>query len=257
MNDIHVGIIGGTGGMGRIFADLFRQEGYMVHVSGRTRGPDMPAMAEICQVVVVSVPIGVTVEIIKQIGPHMKQDALLMDLTSLKAEPIKAMLQSSSCEVIGLHPLFGPDVDNIAGCTVVLCPARTERWLDWTKGILTKHGAIVVETTPDRHDELMALVQVLNHVNSITMGMVLSEWGVDLAELQRFATPMFTAKLDIIKEIFTNNPRLYAEIIALNPHTNQIIEFYRRIVSDIETLSKQGDAQALTALMEERSLWQG
>jgi prephenate dehydrogenase len=66
---------------------------------------------------------------------------------------------------------------------------------------------------------------------------------------------MFTMKLDIIKEIFTNNPRLYAEIIALSPHTNQVIERYGRILSDIETLTKQGDAEALTALMEKRSLW--
>jgi hypothetical protein len=34
---------------------------------------------------------------------------------------------------------------------------------------------------------------------------------------------MFAAKLLIIKEIFTNNPRLYAEIINLNPHTHKII----------------------------------
>ena len=178
-----------------------------------------------------------------------------MDLTSLKAGPIKAMLQSSPSEVIGLHPLFGPGVDAITGNTIVICPARTEQWLDWVKNILTKHGATLIETTPERHDELMALVQALNHLNSITMGMILKEWGMDLAELIQFATPIFNTKLAIIKEIFTNNPRLYAEIITLNPHIDKILDLYRTTLSDIETLIKERDPGGFTDLMEKRNIW--
>ena len=256
MKDIEIGIIGGTGGMGSIFATLFREEGYTVHVSGRTQGRDIPTMAETCQVVIVSVPIGITVEIIEQLGPHLRRESLIMDLTSLKAEPVKAMLQHSPAEVIGLHPLFGPGVDDIAGHTIVLCPARTEAWLDWLRHILAKNGATIIETTPERHDELMALVQVLNHLNSITMGMILGEWGVDLTELQRFATPMFNTKLDIMREIFTNNPRLYADIITLNPHIDKILELYGRILSDVETLIRKRDAGGLAELMEKKSMWE-
>jgi len=255
MEDIHIGIIGGTGGMGRIFADLFCREGYTVHVAGRTTGLDIPAMAKKCQVVIVSVPIGITVEIIEQIGPLMREDALLMDLTSLKTEPIRAMLRSSPAEVIGLHPLFGPGVDSVAGYTIVLCPARTDRWLDWVRDILTKQGATVIETTPERHDELMAIVQALNHLNSITMGMALKQWGSDLAELEKFTTPIFTTKLAIIKELFTNNPRLYADIITLNPYIDTILDLYEKTLSEVTGVIKKGDAETFAKLMEERSLW--
>jgi prephenate dehydrogenase len=254
MKDISIGIIGGTGGMGRIFADLFRQEGYGVQVSGRKRGPDITTMAEQCQVIIVSVPIGITVEIIEQIGPLMKKDALLMDLTSLKTEPIKAMLRSSPAEVIGLHPLFGPGVASISGYTIYICPARGERWIAWVKDIFTKHGATIIETTPERHDEMMALVQALNHLNSITMGMMLRQWGIDLAELRRFATPIFNTKLAIIKEIFTNNPRLYAEIITLNPHIQKILDLYEKTLADIKSLIDKKDTEALTRLIEERDI---
>jgi len=255
MEDLHIGIIGGTGGMGRIFADLLRGEGYTVHVAGRTTGFDIPAMAKQCKVIIVSVPIGITVEIIKEIGPLMSKDALLMDLTSLKAEPVKAMLLASPAEVIGLHPLFGPGVDSIAGYTIVLCPARGEGWLDWVRTILTKHGAIVVETAPESHDKLMAIVQALNHLNSITMGMIIKQWGSDLAELEKFTTPIFTTKLAIIKELFTNNPRLYADIITLNPHIGALLDLYRRTLSEVETLIKNKDAGGFAQLMEARNLW--
>jgi prephenate dehydrogenase len=255
VQDIQIGIIGGTGGMGQIFARLFRQEGYTVHVSGRRQGPDIPTMAEQCQVVIVSVPVEVTMEVIEQVGPRMKKEALLMDLTSLKAAPVQAMLRSSSAEVIGLHPLFGPGVDAIAGHTIVICPARAGVWLDWVQGIFTRQGATLIEQTPEQHDQLMAAVQALNHLNSIAMGMVLKQWGTTLSELEKFTTPMFATKIAIIKEIFTHNPGLYAEIITRNPAIDSIVALYQQTLSDLATVIQERDAGSFTQLMEQRSLW--
>ena len=256
MKDIEIGIIGGTRGMGRWFAGFFRKEGYTVLVSGRKMGMDIPTMGKKCQVVIVSVPISITREVIEQVGPHMKKESLLMDLTSLKGEPVTSMLKSSISEVIGLHPLFGPAVDSMAGHKIVLCPARTGKWLDWLKDILGKNGANIVETTLERHDELMALVQGLNHLNSITMGMILRESGVDLTELKRFATPMFNTKLDIIEKIFTNNSRLYAEIITLNPNIHKILDLYEKTLSRLKSLIDKRNKETLTELIKERSIWE-
>ena len=66
-----VGIIGGTGGMGRWFAGFFTQEGHPVLVSGRSRGPSLPEIAGTCSVVIVSVPIGVTCDVIRMVGPFL------------------------------------------------------------------------------------------------------------------------------------------------------------------------------------------
>ena len=256
MKDIEIGIIGGTGGMGRLFASFLKREGYTILVSGREMGMDAPTMAEKCQVVIVSVPISTTCEVIERVGPHMKRESLLMDLTSLKAEPIKSMLKSSVSEVIGLHPLFGPVVDSIAGYTIVLCPVRTEKWVDWLKDILVKNGVNIIETTPERHDELMGLVQGLNHLNSITMGMVLRGSGADLTELRRFATPMFNAKLALVEKAFTKNSRLYAEIISLNPNINRVIDLYAKTLSDLENVISKRDIEGFMELMRESSVWE-
>jgi prephenate dehydrogenase len=256
MKDIEIGIIGGTGGMGRWFADFFRKEGYPVLVSGRKRDVEIPAMVERCQVVIVSVPISITCEVIERVGPHMNKESLLMDLTSLKEKPVKSMLKSSISEVIGLHPLFGPAADSMTGHKIAICPARTEKWIDWLKDILTKSGADIIETTPERHDEVMALVQVLNHLNSMTMGIMLGESGVDLAELRRFATPMFNTKLAIIERVFTLNPRLYVEIVTLNPDIHKILDLYGETLSHLKSLINRGKTDTLTELIEERSIWE-
>jgi prephenate dehydrogenase len=90
-----IGIIGGTGGMGKWFASFFQRQGYPVEVSGRRIGPDAQQMAERCPVVMVGVPMEATEEVIRTIGPLMKRDSLLMDLTSLKVAPVRAMLENS------------------------------------------------------------------------------------------------------------------------------------------------------------------
>ena len=56
-----------------------------------------------------------------------------MDLTSLKKEPVKLMLTNSQAEVIGCHPLFGPQLKDASGQNVILCPARGKKWLGWLK----------------------------------------------------------------------------------------------------------------------------
>jgi len=107
MKDTQIGIIGGTRGMGRWFADYLTGQGHVVHVSGRTTGMGIEEMAACCQVVVVSVPISVTGGIIAQIGPLMKNDSLLMDLTSVKVEPVRPCLVFHPLRLLVVTPSLG------------------------------------------------------------------------------------------------------------------------------------------------------
>ena len=257
MKGIQIGIIGGTHGMGRWFADYLTKQGLPVHVSGRTTGMRAAEMARLCQVVIVSVPIGVTNAIIAQVGPLLKKGSLLMDLTSVKTESVRAMLKFSLSEVIGCHPLFGPQAASVEGQHVVLCPARTKKWLPWLRDVLERGGASLVETTPERHDEIMALIQGLNHLNTIMMGMALGETAAPLSQLDPFTTPLFSIKSKIVQKILNDNPRLYAEILCHNQRVAGIIDIYGEMLAGIKSLTERGDAEGLTAMMKETAsrLW--
>ena len=245
MKDIVVGIIGGTGGMGRWFADLLKKEGLTVHVSGRKTKLSSNELAKICNVVVVSVPISATAEMIKRVGPLVPEGSLLMDLTSLKKEPVELMMANSRAEVIGCHPLFGPDVDDAAGENVIMCPARGQKWLGWLRNILEKNGLVITEETPEEHDKIMAIVQVLNHLNTISLGMTLTGTGISLEKISKYTTPIFQTKLGIIKKVFTESPGLYADIIANNPDTDKILNLYEKSLADIRKILKSGNAAKL------------
>ena len=247
-----VGIIGGTAGMGQWFSRFLAQEGYAVLVSGRKAGPSLPEMARACPVVVVSVPIGVTCEVIRKVGPLMKEDSLLMDLTSLKVEPVRAMLESSPSEVIGLHPLFGPAEPSFLGKNVAICPARGGNWLPWLRGLLERNGALLVETTPERHDEIMALVQGINHLDTLVIGMVLMESGLDPAVLDRFSTPILRTKMGIIHKVFSH-PDLYAQIIALNPYLRRMMDLFERKFAELKSVVEGGTPEDLRRLIQQRA----
>jgi len=255
MKKIRIGIIGGTGGIGRWFDRFFQKEGFEVQVSGRSSGPDFQTLARQCPVVVVSVPIKVTCQLIEQVGPFMPKESLLMDLTSLKEEPVKAMLNASRSEIIGLHPLFGPKIKSMAGHNIVLCPARTQKWLPWIKNIFLKNRARLIETTPRHHDELMALVQGLNHLNTITLGLTLGRSGFDLEELKEVATPNLKTKLDILKDIFGPNSRLYAEIITQNPYLPKVVKEYGESLSEMKKWIDRKDSETLQKRIEGTNLF--
>jgi prephenate dehydrogenase len=247
-NRFPIGIIGGTGGIGRWFAEFFQKESYTVCVSGQGIGLRPAEMAAACSVVIVSVPIGVTQAVIREAGPHMKKESLLMDLTSLKAASVQAMLEASSSDVIGLHPLFGPGVQSLEGQNVVLCPARGERWIPWVREVLGTRGANLIETIPERHDEVMAVVQALNHFDTIVLGLAIRRSGIAREVLESFSTPLFRGKLAMIDKVFSR-PELHAEIIAANPHAAGMIGLYGEILDRVGRIAIKGDAADLAALM--------
>jgi len=245
MKDITVGIIGGTGGMGRWLADLLQKGGYPVHVWGRNSAMDINDLAALCNVIVIAVPISATAAMIEKVGPLVPEGSLLMDLTSLKKEPVELMMSNSRADVIGCHPLFGPGVDDASGENVILCPARGEKWLGWLKNVLEKNRLVVTEETPEEHDKIMAIVQVLNHLNTISLGMTLTGTGVSLEKISKYTTPIFQTKLGIIKKVFTESPGLYADIIANNPDTDKILNLYEKSLADIRKILKSGNATQL------------
>ena len=250
MKKITAAIIGGTNGMGRWFAQLLASEGCVVHVTGRKTALTAKDAAKICDVVVVSVPIAATAGVIEDVAPLLHENQLLMDLTSLKEEPVALMLAHSRASVVGCHPLFGPSVTEPAGHNIVLCRGRGDAWYLWIKAIFEKTGYQILERTPREHDRMMSVVQVLNHLNTIALGMAIAESGIPLTEISHFSTPIFNAKMAIVKKIFTENPELYADIIAGNPDAEKMLQTYERVVREIRDLVTPGDGEKLKEAIE-------
>ena len=251
--DIVIGIIGGTGVMGQWFRKFFEDKGYKVLIAGRKTELTPIECAKTCDVVIISVPIDKTVEIIKQIGPHVREDALLTDFTSLKSEPVKAMLDHSRSEVIGCHPVFGPTIKSINKQTIVLCPARGTRWLSWFKDVFEKDGAFVKIAEPEEHDKTMAIVQSLRHYTELAFANTIKDLRVDVKETLDYTGPVYWLRMITMGRLLAQDPRLYADIEVMNPETIKVIDAYIRSLKLLRDIVEKKDVDAFVKMFEANS----
>jgi len=238
-----IAIIGGEGGMGRSLNTLFSDLGHEVlsaDLDTELRPEEAAATAD---VVVVSVPIRDTRAVIEQLGPLVRREALLMDVTSIKTDPMEAMLASTQASVLGTHPMFGPGVNTYQGQRVVICPGRGDEWLDWARQMFTARGLVITETTPSEHDSMMAIVQVLHHFKTQVLGLALSRAEAPLEETLRFTSPAYLLEAYVTGRHFAQAPELYGPIEMLNPDSDRVIDIFRNAAADLaEILASQDQA---------------
>jgi prephenate dehydrogenase len=223
-----IGIIGGTGLTGQWFKRYFESLGYKVLIAGRTTELTIEDCAKQSDVVIISVPIDATIEIIKRVGPLVKKEGLLMDFTSLKAEPVKAMLKHSACSVVGTHPMFGPGVKKLRNQKIIICHGRGRKWEKWVEQVFKKGGAKIKIATPAEHDKMMSVIQGVIHFSSITISHVLKELKIDVRKSLNFSSPIYKLRMDTMGRILNQDPRLYADIEIMNPKTKKALKTFMK-----------------------------
>lgn len=255
-----VAIVGGHGGMGRLMARTFGDLGHAVMIADLDTDLTGVEAAKHADVVVVSVPIEVTEDVIREIGPHVRQDALLMDVTSVKQGPLEAMLaatEKSGASVVGTHPMFGPSVHSLQGQRVVLCSGRGEAWERWLRKQLLARGLDVTDARAEQHDRAMAVVQVLNHFQTQVMGLTLARLGVPVEDSLKFASPAYLMELYVAGRHFVQSPALYGPIEMRNPRTAEVTAAFQSSAAELAQILEAKDQEAFAAVFDEVRAYYG
>jgi prephenate dehydrogenase len=239
-----LGIIGGKGEMGQLFQRFFEKRGYHVEIADLDTPKTAREVIESSNVVVFSVPLHLTLKVIEEHVNHLTDDHLVMDLSSLKVEPIQAMLKSRA-SVVGLHPMFGGKISTFAGQTIIACPVRVDPSI-WERLKLEfeAEGMVVRECSPERHDELMAIIQVLFHLSTMIQGRVIRELGIDIEETLKHTSPVYRMEISILGRMFAQSGWLYGAISQMNPYTPRIVTLMQEILGEYSQWLKNKDLQA-------------
>lgn len=223
---VMIGIIGVNGHFGQMLKGFFEQQGCSVIGSDERKptGRTNAQVVEESEVVIFSVPVKDTPAIIRSVLPCIREDQLLMDVTSIKQPAVEAMLESKA-QVVGLHPMFRPGV-SFDGQTVVACPARltTPHWKTWVVNMLTATGSKIKWSTPAEHDSYMSTVQVLPHLGNLTSALVIAESGVSVSKSLDFTSPFYRVMFSLMGRLVSQSPNLYTSIVMENPETLAILE---------------------------------
>jgi chorismate mutase / prephenate dehydrogenase len=246
-----IAVIGGAGQMGGLLAKTFRELGHEVAIADVSTELTPERAAQSAEVVVISVPIQSTVALIERIGPLVREDALLLDVTSVKRAPVEAMLRCSRASVVGTHPMFGPGVHSLQGQRVVVCPGRGDAWQGWLEQQLEARGMVVTRASAEEHDRAMALVQVLTHFQTQVLGWTLARTGMPLQDSLRFTSPAYLMELYVCGRHFAQDSQLYGPIEMLNPDTALVTAAFQQAAEELRSILEARDQAAFDRVFED------
>lgn len=247
-----IAIIGGTRGLGRWIAGFLKKQGHYITITSRDQvsgnivakklgvkySDDNKKTAQENEVVIISVPIENTGPVIEEVAPFMSKGSLLMDVTSVKEKPALLMQEklAEGAYFLPVHPMFGPRIRSLEGQVVVLTPLEKSEWFEKVFKFLENHKARVLITSPEKHDEMMGVVQVLTHFAYISIAYTIKKLDVDIKESRKFASPIYNLMLDIISRIVAQNPYLVYSIQTQTDYAYHAREILMETIQELNEM---------------------
>ncbi len=263
-----VALIGGYGKMGIWILDFLRHQGILeslsVLITGPREGPGRKAAEKYgceysqdniraagARYIVFCTPLGITPDLLGQIGPEIEKDSVVMDICSVKTPVCNVAREvlDPNVEYISVHPMFGPSVSNLEGQVVILVPVNGGGFLEELREFLADYQARTLTTTWKEHDYVLGVVQCLTHFTYISVGQTLKEMDFDIGRSRAFASPVYELMVDMIGRILSGNPGMYAEIQMSNPYSSQIEADFIKNAKDLKRSVDSGDREAFRKAM--------
>ncbi len=249
-------VIGGKGQLGSVFVDLFSRSGYQVAILEKQDWPTSDTILADAGLVIVAVPITLTGQTIRKLSV-LSNDCILADITSIKDKPLQAMLDVHQGPVVGLHPMFGPDVTGLIKQTIIVCDGRASDQYQWLLQQFQVWGALNYNVTANEHDSAMAMVQVMRHFSTVCYGYHLMQENVELEQLLAMSSPIYRLELAMVGRLFAQDPNLYADIIFSNPKNVVMMKRFMQRFASLLNLVENGAKIDFIAKFNEVADWFG
>ncbi len=181
----------------------------------------------------VSVPIRHFKDVIGKLVPHLKPDATIMDVCSVKVYPATVMKEHLPAGVtaIATHPLFGPDSSQkgFNGLPMMMHPVtpqndKFELWSDYFKS----KGIAIKEMDPEEHDRLAARSQGITHF----VGRVLQTFGISPTSID---TEGFMDLQLVVEQTCHDSLELFQDLENYNPYTPDMIQGLSKALDEVKT----------------------
>ena len=249
-------LVGGQGQIGQRFYRWWHSLGHQVRILDREDWPRAQTLLADADAVIVCVPINMTVEVISALTEFLPENAVLADLTSVKVQPLQAMFSVHDGPVVGLHPMFGPTIDQPMGQTIVVTPGRFSDQYQWLLDDLERLGFHCHTIDAKKHDRAMDFIQGLEHFMTIALGRFLQQEQVSIEDLLALSSPIYRTKINLLGRIFDQDAQLYQDIITASETRLDTISNF---LASCQTLLSETEANpvALTAQFRAVAKWMG
>lgn len=259
----------GAGKMGVWFAKFCKEYGEKVILADRNQEKlakignelgvetsDFISAIKDADIIMICVSVSSFEEIVKIIGPNVRQGQVVIDICSIKNYPVKVMHENiRNGLVLGTHPVFGPGSKSAKHKTFILTPTNTkegefaEKYKTW----LEKVEAHVFVMSPKKHDKLMSIVLGLPHFLGLVACDTLLEQP-DFLETKKVAGTTYRMLFTLAEATALETPDLYANLQTKLPELQKIEDQFIAKAQEWLDLIKKKDASAIVNKMEQLKL---
>ena len=241
---IGLGLIGGS-----IFKDLVKL-GYNCVGISKSQADKIPnvynnySYLKDCRLIFVCKEMSKTLDTLKEIEAYLDKDTIVTDVCSLKEFVSK---QEYKYNFIPSHPMAGTEFsgwDNsqeglFKGAKWVITSNKKSELLE---KIITELGAEIVKTTPQEHDEAVALI---SH-----MPMVLAQALFKTIENNKLAKKLASSGFRDMTRLALSSINMATDMVEMN--SKNIETSFLKLYSEIGTLTKENYKEQITKIKLER-----
>ncbi|MFX1326003.1 MAG: prephenate dehydrogenase/arogenate dehydrogenase family protein [Promethearchaeota archaeon] len=268
----NITIIGGSGGMGRVFGKYFKQHGFNVTLFARNKNKlkkvaeeldldfeiNLKKSVENADIVMISIPIHSTIDMIETIAPLMRENSLIFDIASIKENICKKLDEVHKkypINSLSLHPMFGPGITNMKNYNIIVIKiGGTEHYNNIVNELLTifkLDGLILIETTPKVHDSRIALTLGVPHMFNILFLNLLKRKDEPLNELTQYTGTTFLLQKVFAESIIQREMEMFGEIQIENSSFHEILDIFEELVREYKFLIKNKDIKSFKKIFTE------
>src|SRR3990172_796485 len=254
----------GAGKMGVWFVKFCRENGEEVILADRKKEKlarlgaelgvetaDFATAVQNADNVMICVSISAFEDVVKKIAPFVREGQPVIDICSVKEQPVKIMHQHiKKGLILGTHPVFGPGSKGVKHKAYILTPtsAGERAFAEKYKGWLEKVGARVFVMSPKKHDELMSVVLGLPHfVGLVACDTLLGQ--ANFLETKKVAGTTYRMLFTLAEATALETPDLYASLQTSLPEMGKIEAQFIAKAEEWLSLVKQKDSAAMVKKM--------
>ncbi len=229
-----VSIVGGTGRMGQWFTLYFKNMGYEVEIIGKNKrkvakiakyfrvnySTSINDSINKSDIILVSVPMKATTPIISEVLEHVKEDKIILEISSLKKNierDINKKFKKHKDNIISIHPLFGPGLDINSKQQIILIKSnKTNKQKRIVTQLFPKSNITIINAKD--HDKSMAYILSLTHfINILFLSMLKKQNNID------YFSTTFKIQYNLANAILNDRTELLADIQILNKDFNKVL----------------------------------
>jgi prephenate dehydrogenase len=204
--------------------------------------------------IILSSPVGTFLQIIKEMGPYLRERAIVTDAGSVKGDLVGKIEEALPGKVnfVGGHPIAGKESSGVEaasgdlfkGAKCILTPTgRTDKWsLEVVKSLWEEAGCEVIMMDPYLHDRVFAAVSHLPHV--IAYALINTVARMDFGDADPLSLSGRSFK-DLTR-IASSPPELWRDICLFNrDNILNAIDSFEKTLKTLKEYLEKGNGDGL------------